>query len=53
MSMPHSEHVGAPSNMGRDAALTDGGSSLEDAISAGGSVGVAVTVAAGKADSPL
>ena len=53
MSMPHSEQVGAPSNMGRELALADGGSSLADATSAGGTAGVAATVTAGKGASPL
>ena len=53
MSMPHSEQVGAPSNMGRGPALADGGSSFAGATAAGGIAGVAATLAAGKAVSPL
>ena len=51
--MPHSEQVGAPSNIGRGSILEDGESSIEAVTIAGGNVGTAVTVAAGKADSPL
>jgi hypothetical protein len=51
--MPHSEQVGAPSNIGRLAALADGGSSSAVAATDGGKAGATATLAAGKAASPL
>jgi hypothetical protein len=51
--MPHSEHVGAPSNIERDPEAPGAGSSSAVGIKVRGMAGVAATVAAGNAASPL